>query len=178
MNANYSVEFNVVEVQIVPYDDNRHRDQLIGLYMEYCNWLDEAEYGRHGVHLVPDCGKFLESFLPRVTSIKPPEGIILVLEVDGEAAGTVRLSRLVDGAAEVNQMYVNPKFRGCGYGYLLMERLEEKAREFGYSVLRLDTRAWLNHAALHMYRKLGFEERSEYPGASVRPEKIYMEKKL
>ena len=146
--------------------------------MEYSSWLNEAEYRRHGVYLFPDCGKFLESFLPRVIAIKPPEGVVLILEVDDKVAGTVRLSKLVDGAGEVNQMYISPMYRGNGYGYLLMEKLEEKAKEFGYQVLRLDTRAWLNHGALHMYRKLGFKERSEYPGASERPEKIYMEKKL
>jgi ribosomal protein S18 acetylase RimI-like enzyme len=64
----------------------------------------------------------------------------------------------------------------------MMKRLEEKARDFGYSTLRLDTSEYMA-AALHIYRKAGFKETEVFPIEVTRLSetegiKIYMEKQL
>ena len=102
-----------------------------------------------------------------------------------------RLSKLEDDVAEINNMFISSEYRGRGYGKVMLEQLEEKAREFGYSTLRLDTGAH-NEAAQHIYRRAGFTKREYYnssahgrvaknetkDGHIYYENKVYMEKKL
>jgi ribosomal protein S18 acetylase RimI-like enzyme len=135
--------------------------------------------------------EIIKKVIPVFISLKPPEGIILILEVDGEAMGMGRLSKLDEGVVEINNMFVSSEQRGKGYGKMMLTSLEDKAREFGYSTVRLDTGAF-NVAAQHMYRKAGYIERDYYgstnygrvakddtdEGRIYYANKIYMEKKL
>ena len=91
----------------------------------------------------------------------PPNGVIFILEVGGKVQGLGRVSRLEEGIGELNNMYISQGFRGKGYGKKMLKLLIEKAKELGYSTLRLDTG---NHstAAQHIYRKAGFKERGYY----------------
>ncbi|MBN1683165.1 hypothetical protein JW865_06400 [Candidatus Bathyarchaeota archaeon] len=60
----------------------------------------------------------------------------------------------------------------------MLEKLLDKARELGYSVVRLDTAKYLE-TAIHIYRSNGFIEIEKYPETmSEGPGYIYMEKKL
>ena len=121
---------------------------------------------------------------------RAPEGFIYILEVDGETAGTGRLSKLEDGICELNNMYIRPKFRGMGLRKEMLNQLEEKVGEFGYSTLRLDTSPEYMPAAVHIYRRAGFKERGPYSsqqrvatydsenGSKYYRMKTYMEKEL
>jgi len=163
--------------EIVPYDVDRHRNQLYELYLEYGTWTKNAVSSKYGINYEGVIGGTIEQvgarIFPVFTSLKPPEGIILILEVEGKAAG------------------ISSEYRGRGYGKVMLEQLEEKAREFGYSTLRLDTGAH-NEAAQHIYRRAGFTEREYYnssahgrvakneteDGHIYYENKVYMEKKL
>jgi GNAT superfamily N-acetyltransferase len=76
-------------------------------------------------------------------------------------------------------MFIRPEFQGKGYGKEMMARLMDRARELGYSTLRLDT-AYFLEAAIHIYKSVGFKERGKYPGteSEAEPHYIYMERKL
>jgi GNAT superfamily N-acetyltransferase len=91
--------------------------------------------------------------------------------------GTIR--KLENGVGEIKRMYIKPEFQGKGLGREMMARLEAKARDFGYSTLRLDT-AWFLGAAVHVYWRAGFVERGKYPGTESEGDSnyIYMEKLL
>jgi GNAT superfamily N-acetyltransferase len=49
------------------------------------------------------------------------------------------VKRLPDGACEIKRMFVVPEWRGRGLARCLLHALENRARDLGYSVLRLDT---------------------------------------
>jgi ribosomal protein S18 acetylase RimI-like enzyme len=92
----------------------------------------------------------------------PPEGTILLAEVEGTPVGVVALQALdEEGVCEMKRLYVRPSHRGRGIGRALGQELLDAAREIGYDVMRLDTVASMT-AARHLYRSLGFEERSAY----------------
>jgi GNAT superfamily N-acetyltransferase len=133
----------MVELQFVPYNDEVHRDQFYELNLEYLTWVDNESYTRYGVNVNPDGSvqEYLDSVYQKFTEIEPPEGIIYILESEGKAVGMGALRKLQDGIGEIKRMYIrpNPIYRGKGYGKKMLYRLEEKAREFGISTLRLDT---------------------------------------
>ncbi len=71
--------------------------------------------------------------------------------------------RHVNGTvAEIKRMRVHPGFQRRGFGRLVLERLEDRARELGYRKLRLDTVAGKMDRAIELYRRMGFIEIDSY----------------
>ena len=82
----------------------------------------------------------------------------LILEDDDkEVLGGVGLAEFenIEGAAELQKIYLKDEAKGRGLGSLLMGSLEAAARELGYKKLYLETHSNLA-IAIEMYRKLGF----------------------
>ena len=122
------------------------------------------------------------------------DGEFLVGELDGDivAMGGLRRADLVPGgrarafggyapgtpaldAAEMVRLRVRPAVQRRGYGSAVVQALEERAKEYGYRVLRGDTTE-LQAPALSLYRKFGWTEtRRETIGGIVN---IYIEKHL
>jgi len=163
--------------EFVPYSDENHRAQFLELNVEYLDYARTQESG-----LFKDKAAvrdYVERFLPKFTEVRPPEGIILILEVDDKVAGMGALKKLDEGVAEVKRMYIRPEYRGRGYGKEMLDRLIEKSKGFGYSTVRLDSRGYMA-AALHLYESAGFRFRGPYGGVEFAKDSlaVFMEKKL
>lgn len=87
----------------------------------------------------------------------PPDGDFLVGWEDGTAICCGGVKRLDDEACEIKRMYVVPEARGRGVAPALLVALEDRARELGYTVARLDTGPKQPHAE-RMYRAAGYTE--------------------
>ena len=74
--------------------------------------------------------------------------------------GMGALKKLEEKVGEIKRMYIRPEYRG-GLGRRMYGLLEDKAKEFGFNVLRLDT-SRLMEAALYLYNKVGFIEIEGY----------------
>lgn len=169
----------------VLYNDETHRNKFFELNLEYLRGINELSSTLHGVKVNPNGTvlEYVESVFPTYAAIAPPEGVICILEVDGEPEGMGVLKKLEDGIGKIKRMYIRPRTRGKGYGKGILNWLEERAREFGFSKLRLDT-AEFAEAAVHIYRKAGFKEIQRYIGgewderSDVEAIQIFMEKDL
>lgn len=93
---------------------------------------------------------------------RPPDGRLLMAEVDGAPVGVVGLHRLGPGVGELKRMYVDPGARGLGIGRALAVAAVEAAAEMGLDLLRLETHAGHMPVAVAMYRELGFREAEPY----------------
>lgn len=91
----------------------------------------------------------------------PPNGCVLLAEMNGVAAGCAALRAGDTGSCEMKRMYVRPAFRGRGVGRRLAEAVIDAARELGYGRVRLDTLAHM-HVPRNLYRSLGFVEVPPY----------------
>jgi ribosomal protein S18 acetylase RimI-like enzyme len=156
--------------------------------LDYCIWLDNEVNKYYGTRLFQktNAQEVVDRFTPKWVSIKPPKGDIFIVEVDGKVAGMGRLSTLEEGVGGLHNIWVEPAYRGRKLATMLMMHIEEKAREFGFSVLRLDT-AKFNKPAQSLYKKLGYYEILRFTPfgafendslARYYAEKVYMEKKL
>ena len=85
------------------------------------------------------------------------QGEFLVGLEDGRLIAMGALQKTSEGLAEIKRMRVHPDYQGRGIGQLILSRLEEKARELGYTRLHLDT-STKQLAAQHLYQKNGFYE--------------------
>ena len=70
-------------------------------------------------------------------------------------AGLFPTAGLPDGVAELVKMYLKSDARGKGYGRLLVNKVEETAKEMGYTALYLESMPELINA-LSMYEKMGY----------------------
>ena len=87
--------------------------------------------------------------------LSPPGGALIVGRVHGEVACCGGVKRLDDRACEIKRMYVVPARRGQGVARRLLRELEDRAREIGYILARLDTgpqQPW----AQHLYESEGY----------------------
>ena len=87
-------------------------------------------------------------------SLATPQFFAFVLEADGETAGYVCGTSLFEDA-ELMRIAVLEKFRGKGFGRLLMERFLEVSLARGAERVFLEVRA-SNAAALGLYQSVGF----------------------
>jgi ribosomal protein S18 acetylase RimI-like enzyme len=174
----------MTSLKFVPYKNNIHKEQFFQLNLEYLTWANDIMHEEYEIRLVPEGTEkeYLESVFPKFTAIKPPEGIIYILETDGKAVGMGALKKLEDKIGEIKRMYIRSEYRG-GLGRKLYYLLEDKAREFGFEMLRLDT-SMLAVAAVNLYRKVGFKEIERYTGGEwgedheLNSIAMFMEKRL
>jgi GNAT superfamily N-acetyltransferase len=102
-------------------------------------------------------------------------GEFLVGWLDGRLVAMGALRHVTGAAAEIKRMRVHPRFQRRGFGRAVLARLEERAREIGYSRLRLDTTI-MQTAAQALYAREGYSKvgRGQLAGVAV----IYYEKRL
>jgi putative acetyltransferase len=87
----------------------------------------------------------------------PPGGMLLLALADDSPAGCVALRRIDASACEMKRMYVRTEYRGCRYGRKLAGEVIQRAKEIGYTTMRLDTVPSMKEA-IALYRSLGFRE--------------------
>lgn len=84
-------------------------------------------------------------------------GEFLVGECDGVTVAMGALHRTTPTRAEIKRMRVHPDYQGRGFGQLILNELEARARTLGYTTLHLDTSV-VQLAALRLYEKNGYHE--------------------
>jgi pimeloyl-ACP methyl ester carboxylesterase/GNAT superfamily N-acetyltransferase len=105
---------------------------------------------------------------PRMTArdVEPPGGRWLVAYRGAQPVGAAGLKRLDAHTAEIKRVYVAPEARGMGVARALLARLEEIARDVGYTTLRLDTGA-KQAASVALFTSSGYEPIADYNGNPV-----------
>ena len=128
-----------------------------------------------------DIEQLQEESMRKLQVFYPPQGRLLLAEIDGRTAGVACMKQIREGMGEIKRMYVRDEFRGQGIGRALLEELVSAAREIGYSHLRLDSARFM-HEAHSLYRSANFKEIDPYPESEIPPEFqtnwIFMERKL
>lgn len=90
-------------------------------------------------------------------AFSPPAGSFLIARLDGRPVGCAGLKLPGGGIGDLKRMWVAPSARGLGIGRRLLAVLEDRAREAGLAVLRLETNRTLLEAQA-LYRSSGYRE--------------------
>jgi len=152
-----------MRVEIVTACGARRWSEVRALFQEYSDSLDfDLRF------------QDFEQELANVERIySPPDGLLLLAELDGQTAGCVALRRSSGDTCEMKRLYLRPAFHGRGVGRLLAEAIIGEARRVGYRTMRLDTVPSMV-AALSLYRSLGFVEIPAYYANPI-PGALYLE---
>ena len=91
------------------------------------------------------------------TAYLEPAGEFLVGRVEGRIVAMGGFIRTSDGEAEIKRMRVHSECQRRGFGRAILQVLEDRARELGVELLRLETTVE-QRAAIDLYRKNGYTE--------------------
>jgi DNA-binding MarR family transcriptional regulator len=89
--------------------------------------------------------------------LTPPAGCFLIAYLHGEPVGCGGVKHLAGGPSDIKRMWVSPAARGLGLGRRLLEELEQRVRDSGATVARLETNRVLVEA-IALYRSAGYRE--------------------
>jgi len=84
-----------------------------------------------------------------------PDGCLLIALNDGKACGCIALGRLDETTCEMRTLFVRPEFRSLGAARRLVNTVFNKARQYGYDTMRLDTLGFMD-GAQRLYQSFGF----------------------
>jgi GNAT superfamily N-acetyltransferase len=103
------------------------------------------------------------------------DGDFIVGTVNKQIVCMGALRKKSETTAEIKRMRVHPDFQRKGFGQLILDKLEEKARQLGYRELCLDTTT-KQIAAQKLYEKNGYYQtgNTSYGGLDI----IFYEKKI
>jgi pimeloyl-ACP methyl ester carboxylesterase/GNAT superfamily N-acetyltransferase len=139
--------------------------------------ITEERYDGAGARvLVPDYVSEIRAMYPDWTpdvpprlmpvDVEPPGGRWLVAYRHSKPVGCAALKRLDPTTAEIKRVYVAPEARGRGVARALLARLEEIARDVGYTTLRMDTGA-KQPASVALFSSIGYAQVDDYNGNPV-----------
>jgi GNAT superfamily N-acetyltransferase len=137
---------------------------LAALMSDYLRWALrelESQYGITDMPVDP------EQTIHSLDAYRPPHGVAVIAEVEGQPAGVGALRRLDRTVVEVKRMYVHPAYRGRHLGAGVLDLLlTHAAGTFHAETVRLDTCRFM-HSAQRLYRSRGFGERPPYEGTEI-----------
>ena len=134
---------------------NADLEQIKKMFRQYFIWItddNKINMSYQGIETELDSlpGKF-----------SPPEGCLLIAEVDDNPVGCVALRSFEPGTCEMKRLFVKPEFRSKGVGMALAKRVITEAKKRGYNKMLLDTGDFMV-AAQKLYNSLGFKTTNQY----------------
>ena len=171
-------------VEFILFDLKIHKEEYRQLNVELIEWIADQLKKNYQIDSVSIVGQtipeYVDNHLEDLVDLKPPDGIIYLLLVDGNVEGMGAIRKLNDQTGEIKRMYIRPVRRGRGYGRQMLNKLLDAGKEFGCSSFLLETGKFMN-VAQHIYKSAGFVEREEYPESEtltiLRQYQLFMEKK-
>jgi|SRR5579863_2720252 len=151
---------------ILPVETAGQMAQVKSLFEEY--W---AQFG-----FTPCFQNFGQEVAGLPGAYVPPDGRLVLADLDGQVAGCAALKRFDAGRCEAKRLYVRPAFRGHGIGRALIDWIVAEARAAGYREMVGDTMPVMRQA-LEMYYRMGFEQTGPY-AADPTPGAIFLRLKL
>lgn len=166
METNGDGKERLIELHQIARADIRDLGEVKQLFLEYAASLDlDLSFQDFASECETLPGKYGE-----------PDGALLIMRVDGKAAGCIALRNIADGICEMKRLYVRDAYRGLGLGKILIQAVMEKAAQLQYAYIRLDTLPSMAKAQT-LYRSFGFYEIEPYVFNPIEGTK-FMEAKL
>jgi GNAT superfamily N-acetyltransferase len=104
-------------------------------------------------------------------------GNVVLIYQDEIAVGCGCFKKQNDGTVELRRMFVTENARGLGYAKLLINELENWAKELNYTIVVLET-LYKQVEAISLYQKVGYVITDNYPPYVGVEDSICMRKEI
>ena len=155
-------EKNDIKTTIQIMEADITRDESLSLLHELSGSLN---------HITGNSGE--SSF--SINDMEDEKSVFVIARSGSKAAGCGAIRRIDDSTGELKRMYA--KEQGLGVGTSILNFLENKALEFGYSKLICETRK-INVGACSFYIRNGFHIIPNYGKYQGRDEAVCFEKRI
>jgi ribosomal protein S18 acetylase RimI-like enzyme len=105
--------------------------------------------------------KFHEEISDLPSQYSEPAGCIILCYEKNEPIGCIALRKFEGDTCEMKRLYLRPEARGKGIGRVLANKIIEKAKQFGYKKMQLDTLETMKEA-IALYKSIGFKVIAPY----------------
>jgi ribosomal protein S18 acetylase RimI-like enzyme len=105
--------------------------------------------------------KFHEEISDLPSQYSEPAGCIILCYDNNEPIGCIALRKFEGDTCEMKRLYLRPEARGKGSGRVMANKIVEKAKQFGYKKIRLDTIETMKEA-IALYKTMGFKVIAPY----------------
>ena len=130
-------------------------EQIKLMCRQYFTWITED----NGINM---SYQGVESELDNLPGeFSPPEGCLLIAEIDDNIVGCVALRLFEHGICEMKRLFVKLEYRNKGVGKALANQIISEAKKKGYNKMLLDTGDFMV-AAQKLYSSLGFKIIDQY----------------
>ena len=133
-----------MDIQLFQYKES-HLDEIRIILNEYLSFIAK-ELIRPPWNYNLDAEYAVNFTMNNLDKFAEPDGRLLLVEVDGQIAGTISLRKIRNDSGEIKRMFVRLKFRGKKLGNLMIEEVIEIAKENGYLKIYLDTAQYMSSA--------------------------------
>ena len=99
-----------MDIQIFQYKES-HLEEIRIILKEYLLFIAK-ELIRPPWNFTLDVEYAVNFTMNNLDKFAEPDGRLLLVEVDGEMAGTISLRKIRENEGEIKRMYVKPDFRG------------------------------------------------------------------
>jgi GNAT superfamily N-acetyltransferase len=156
-------------INLIPVRTDEHKQHVKELFLEYMEFVRQNLVQVFEFASDFEAAPYVDEDMNKLDKLLPPQGQLLLVEVDGQIAGLGGLRQIGESMGEIKRMYVRPNFQSRGLGCKLLEALIAEALQIGYSKLRLDVGFYATSAE-KLYRSVGFTEIDPYPESEALPE--------
>jgi len=141
-----------------------HEGVVRDLFAEYLRWVCPRIYEEYRAVFDPE--PMIVHDMEGIGAFLPPRGFLLLAFDDDSPAGCACTRTIGPGVAEMKRMYVRPVHRRKGIGAALVGESVRRAREGGFSEMRLDSARFMD-GAHRVYRSFGFVDIPPYEGTEI-----------
>jgi len=113
----------------------------------------------------------------QLTGMDQPGAAFFIVRRAANTIGCAALRPLTESVVELKRMYVRPAARRTGVARQMVQRMEEFARDAGFSELWLET-GFRQPAAMALYESLGYTRRAAFGDHKGDPLNACYEKRL
>ena len=123
---------------------------------------------------VDDAGELPASYRSEIADARPATGTVFILDAGGAAVGMYVLAPTPDReTGELKRLWVEPGWRGRGFGRLVIQDAIRRSGDAGMTTLRLSVWEWRT-GAIGLYRRAGF---LDCPSWDPRPGLVCLERR-
>lgn len=142
-------------------NNHEHLSAISNLVKEYFTWGNNIAIQKYGY--IFDTEGMFQEFMKEIVNYTYPNGIIYLIKHNNKNIGIGGFKRTSDQTCELKRVYIQEQYRGNHLGRRLLKLLIEKAKEFGYNEMQLESARFMTNA-FALYTSLGFKECELYQG--------------
>ena len=120
-----------MEIQIFQYKESQ-LEKIRLILIEYLTFIAN-EMIKPPLEFNVDVEHEVDFTMNNLDKFEEPNGRLLLVEVDGQIAGTISLRNIRGNCGEIKRKYIKPEFRGEKLGNLMIEKVISVSKENGFS---------------------------------------------